>query len=606
WGDEHGIEIDPYGISRVEVVKGPASLTYGSDAVAGVINLIPDQSVLPQGVLKGDFTTEYQHNNGLFGNSLGLALHQNDWRFAVRGSGKIAHNYRNNVDGYVYGTAFREYNLSASAGVYKKWGHAKIAANYYNNLQEIPDGSRDSLSRKFTWQVLDDGDDLKTRPIVPQNALKSYSIVPLHQHIQHYRLYQSGQYKLGDALLDVLIGAQQSVRREYMHPTMPDQAGLYLELNTFNFDVKYNFPQIKGLETTVGLSGMLQTNRNKEATTYPIPNYNLFDVGGFFFAKKSFGKVDLSAGLRMDQRKVDWNDFEQFTAFDKIYRGLSGSAGLTYNLTDRILFKANIARGYRAPNITEIGSNGLDPGAHIVYLGNRTFVPEFNLQQDVGFMAYLKNIDFSVELFNNNIQNYIYQARLTDENGDPVVVVPGNLTYQYKQASARLYGLETSVNIHPQAMPWLNFNNSLSYVVGRTGRVPLPLLPPMQLRSELKLTLAATKHHFFAKPYIKMELNHYADKDRFYAIDDTETFTKGYTLFSAGLGTGIRNKKKQTVIDIFLQAENIFDTSYQSHLNRLKYFEYYQSSPNGKSGIYNMGRNFSIKLIVPIGHVTVN
>ncbi|WP_432713409.1 TonB-dependent receptor plug domain-containing protein, partial [Pedobacter sp.] len=175
WGDEHGIEIDPYGISRVEVVKGPASLTYGSDAVAGVINLIPDQSILPEGILKGDFTTEYQHNNGMFGNSLGLALHQNGWRYAVRGSGKIAHNYRNNVDGYVYGTAFREYNLSASAGVYKKWGHAKIAANYYNNLQEIPDGSRDSLSRKFTWQVLDDGDDLKSRPIVPQNALKSYS-----------------------------------------------------------------------------------------------------------------------------------------------------------------------------------------------------------------------------------------------------------------------------------------------------------------------------------------------------------------------------------------------------------------------------------------------
>jgi iron complex outermembrane receptor protein len=601
WGDEHGIEIDPYGISRVEVVKGPASLTYGSDAVAGVINLIPDLTVLPDGQLKGDFTTEYQHNNGMFGNSLGLGLHDKGWRYAVRGSGKLAHNYQNKIDGLVYGTAFREYNLSASAAVYKKWGHSKIAANLYNNLQEIPDGSRDSLSRKFTRQVLDEGDDIKNRLIVTQNELKSYNIVPLHQHIQHYRLYHTGQYKIGEALLNVLLGVQQSVRREYNHPTMPEQAGLYLVLNTLNFDIKYNFPTYSGIESTLGLSGMYQVNRNKDATAYPIPDYNLFDAGAFFFAKKSFGKVDFSAGIRFDNRKVNWDNFAQFTAFDKHYQGLSGSVGLTYNLTERVLFKANLARGYRAPNITEIGSNGLDPGAHIVYLGNRTFVPEFNLQQDIGFMAYLKNIDLSMELFNNNIQNYIYQARLTDAGGEPVVIVPGNLTYQYKQGKARLYGLETSVSLHPSSMPWLAFNNSLSYVVGQTNGQHLPLLPPLQLRSELKISGGTGRSGFISNPYFKLEMNIYGDKNRFYALDDTETFTSGYTLFSAGMGTGFKNKHQKTVLEIFLQAENLFDTAYQSHLNRLKYFEYFSASPNGRTGIYNMGRNFSVKVILPIG-----
>ena len=601
WGDEHGIEIDPYGISRVEVVKGPASLTYGSDAVAGVINMIPDQNALPEGMLKGDFTSEYQHNNGMFGNSLGLALHKNGWRYAARGSGKIAHSYRNQVDGLVYGTAFQEYNLSASAAIHKNWGRSKIAVNYYNNLQEIPDGSRDSLSRRFTKQVLDEGDDLKNRPIVSENELKSYNIIPLHQHIQHYRVYNSGQYKLGNSLLDVLVGGQQSVRREFNHPTTPGQPGLYLVLNTLNFDTKYHFPEFNGIQSTLGLSGMYQTNRNKDATDYPIPNYDLFDVGAFFFAKKSFGKLDLSAGLRVDDRKVDWNDFAQFTAFDKRYQGFSGSAGFTYNLTERILFKANIARGYRAPNITEIGSNGLDPGAHIVYLGNRTFVPEFNLQQDIGLMAYLKNMDLSLELFNNNIQNYIYQARLTDEHGEPVVVVPGNLTYQYKQSAARLYGLEASVNLHPSAAPWFNLNNSVSYVIGKTNGRHLPLLPPLQLRSELKFAAQTHKNSVFSKPYVKFEANYHADKNRFYALDDTETFTDGYTLFSAGLGTGLKNKQQKTFLEVFIQGENLFDINYQSHLNRLKYFEYFQSSPNGRSGIYNMGRNFSVKVIVPIG-----
>ncbi len=74
WGDEHGIEIDQYGIARAEVVKGPASLTYGSDALAGVINMIPDIPELTPGKLQGSFLTDYHSNNGMIGSSLGIGL----------------------------------------------------------------------------------------------------------------------------------------------------------------------------------------------------------------------------------------------------------------------------------------------------------------------------------------------------------------------------------------------------------------------------------------------------------------------------------------------------------------------------------------------------
>lgn len=504
----------------------------------------------------------------------------------------------------------------------KKWGYSKIGANLYDNLQEIPDGSRDSLTRKFTRQVLDEGDDIKSRPVVPDGELKSYSIVPLHQHIQHYRLYNTTRVTLGEGTLDLLLGGQQSIRREYNHPTLPQQAGLYVVLNTFNFDLKYNLPEWKGIETTFGGSGMLQGNRSKNATDFPIPDYHLFDLGGYFFAKKTFGKIDISGGLRFDHRNVSWSDFYvgknpengfekrvsdaavpdaklQFPAFNHSYKGFSGSLGLTYNLTEQLLLKANIARGYRAPNIPEIGSNGLDPGAHIVYLGNRNFVPEFNLQQDLGFIAYLKDFDFSLEVFNNNIQNYIYQARVTDEQGEPVVVVPGNLTYQYQQSKARLYGVETTLNLHPTALKWLSFDNSLSYVSGKTGNNYLPLLPPLHVRSELRFT-AQQNLGPLSRLYIKFEMDYYAAQNRFYALYDTEKATSGYTLFNLGLGSPVRNKKGKTLFECFVQGDNILDKAYQSHLNRLKYFEYYSQSPNGKSGIYNIGRNLSIKVIVPI------
>jgi iron complex outermembrane receptor protein len=631
WGDEHGIEIDQYGINRAEVIKGPASLTYGSDAIAGVINLIPSFTNTENQKLKGDYIADYHTNNGMLGTSLGLSYKNNDWKYVFRTTGKMAHDYRNRIDGLVYNTGFREFNLTGMARVDKKWGYSQIAATLYDNQQEIPDGSKDSLTRRFTKQVAE-GDNIKNRPIVSDDELRTYSITPLHQHIQHYRIYSNNQFKLGDGSLGASLGLQQSIRREYNHPTMPAQAGLYVVLNTLNYDVKYNLPIMAGIETTIGVNGMYQDNRSKSGTDFPIPDYNLFDAGAYLFVKKSLGRIDISGGIRYDNRHMQWNDMYigtntqngfdrkysppdiagatlQFPAFKHVYQGLSGSMGLTYNFTDQMMLKANIARGYRAPNITEIGSNGLDPGAHIVYLGNRSFNPEFSLQQDLGFITYLPDIDIIAEIFNNNINNYIYQSKLTDAAGNPVVIVPGNSTYSYQQAKARLYGAELTVNLHPRKVKWLAFNNSLAYVTGLNKNEQLvaqsngaakylPFIPPLHVRSELKVTLQR-QYGRLSKIYFKTEADGYAAQNRFYALDDTETATPGYTLFNIGAGAAFKNRLDRVLFDVFLQVDNVFNTAYQANLNRLKYFEYYNSSPNGKSGIYNIGRNVSVKVIIP-------
>jgi iron complex outermembrane receptor protein len=633
WGDEHGIEIDQYGIGRAEVIKGPASLTYGSDALAGVINLIPAMADGPDGILKGDYVADYHTNNGMIGTSLGLAYKKDDWRYNFRATVKSAHDYQNKIDGFVYNTGFREYNLSGSARVAKKWGYSQITATLYDNKQEIPDGSRDSITRSLTNKFNQlKNDDIKNRQFVSNDELKSYSISPLHQRIQHYRLYTHNEIKLGEGSLDASLGLQRSVRREYNHPTLAEQPGLYVVLNTLNYDLKYNIPSIGGIESTIGVNGMYQYNRSKAATDFPIPDYNLFDAGAFFFAKKTFGKLDLSGGIRYDNRHIRWNDFYvgpnpkngfeqqirlpdtaganlQFPAFKHVYKGLSGSLGVTYNVSERLLLKANIARGYRAPNITEIGSNGLDPGAHIVYLGNRSFNPEFSLQEDVGVIAYLKDVDLIAEFFNNNIDNYIYQSKLTDAGGNPVVIVPGNSTYKYQQSKARLYGAELTVNLHPRNLKWLVLNNSMAYVTGinkneeliaESGRAAryLPFIPPLHIRSELKVTLQQT-YGMFSRIYFKAEADAYTTQNNFYALDNTETATPGYTLVNFGAGTTIKKKSEKTLCEIFFQIDNLFDTAYQSNLNRLKYFEYYTASPNGHLGIYNIGRNISFKAVFP-------
>ena len=633
WGDEHGIEVDTYGVDRVEVVKGPASLLYGSDAVAGVVNLLPALPSGPEGEVHGEAVAEYQSVNALLGASAALNYQKNGLQTSFRASHRLARDYRNAVDGLVYNTGFRELTLTGMVGVQKRWGGLHLWLTAYDNHQEIPDGSRDSLSRAFTRQVFEaDKDDIKARPLVSDQALRSYGQSDLRQHIQHYRAFADGAIKLGQGELRLLLGVQQNHRQEFNHPTAPSQPGLDLRLTTTSYEARYLLPTWRGLELTVGANGMNQLNQHLNATDFPIPAYRLFDIGGFGVAKKAFGALELTGGLRYDTRVVRWDDFYvgtnsvtgfgtaasagapgadlPFPAFRATYRGLSASLGGSYAVGEHLVLRANVARGYRAPNIPEIGSNGLDPGAHIVYLGNRGFQPEFSLQQDVGVLWKSAGWEASAEVFHNYVDNFIYQARLFDAQGQPVEVVPGNATYQYQQAAARLYGGELALNLHPAALPWmswrtgaalvigLNDNPGLHERVGAAGRY-LPLIPAPQARTELRLSAPTRPAARLTASYLRLTLEGSAPQNRFYAVDGAETATAGYLLLGAGVGTTLRTAAGREAVQLFVQVDNIFDTAYQAHLNRLKYFEYYAASPTGRTGVYNPGRNVGVKVVVP-------
>src|SRR5258706_12507016 len=95
WGDEHGIEVDAYNIGKAEVIKGPASLMFGSDAVAGVISLFPWLPIEKDGKLYGRVVSEYQSNNGLIGNGVRLGSSNMHWLWALVGSYRLARNYSN-------------------------------------------------------------------------------------------------------------------------------------------------------------------------------------------------------------------------------------------------------------------------------------------------------------------------------------------------------------------------------------------------------------------------------------------------------------------------------------------------------------------------------
>jgi len=251
WGDEHGIEVDENTVDKVEVVKGPASLIYGSDAMAGVVNLIPANPPA-SGKIIGNILSEYQTNNRLIENSATISGNTNDLTWGGTFTHKIATNYKNKFDGRVYNTGFAETDASANLGIHKNWGYSRLGLSLYDDLQEIPDGSRDSATRKFTKQVMD-ADTF--RSIVSEAELNSYKISALHQHVQHYNIYSANSFLLGSGRLALNLAFQKSIRREYNHPEV-EVPGLFLQLNTYSYDAKYYFHERKGLSVTTGINGM--------------------------------------------------------------------------------------------------------------------------------------------------------------------------------------------------------------------------------------------------------------------------------------------------------------------------------------------------------------
>ena len=122
WGDEHGIEIDEFSVNKIEILKGPASLSYGSDAIAGVINMITAPT-LPEGQINGNILYNYQTNNGLIAYSANLTGNIKGFIWDVRYSNKMAHAYQNKYDGYVLNSGFKENTIGGVVGLNKAWGY---------------------------------------------------------------------------------------------------------------------------------------------------------------------------------------------------------------------------------------------------------------------------------------------------------------------------------------------------------------------------------------------------------------------------------------------------------------------------------------------------
>lgn len=606
WGDEHGIEIDEYAIERVEIIKGPGSLLYGSDGLAGVIHFISPKAP-SVGEIKTKFITNYQSNNNLIGYSISNIGSKKNIQWQGRLSQKMAGNYENKFDGKVYNTGFSELNGNLFLGLNQKWGFTHFNLSTYNSQLGLAEGERDSLGQ-FLFEASDGvgGTYLKA---AQNNDLNGYGIGIPNQKINHNKLVNNSLFILKKGTINLDLAFQNNKRREFADVLAPNLPELYFDLTSTNYNVRYNLSAKNGWETSIGMGGMYQFNKNKGIEVI-IPKYNIFDFGTFIFTQKAIKEqLTLAGGFRFDNRKIKTQPLVidqklKFEGFTNNYNNFSGSVGLSYQIKNQSTAKLNLSRGFRAPNIAEISSNGRHEGTFRYEIGNKNLKAEVSNQIDLAYFLNKDHVSIEISPFINMINNYIFAEKLQNRAGNDSIpdFEIGAPAYQFVQGNAMLVGAEFYFDIHPHPLDWLHLENSFSFVQATQNHKPdsqkyLPFIPQAHYRLELKAAFKKIGSAFI-NPYFKVSFDHYFEQKRYFKAYNTETQTPQYNLLSTGLGSTIKAFGKKDFFNLYFTAENLTNTAYQNHLSRLKYAP--ENPLTGRMGIFNMGRNLSLKMIFNI------
>ena len=431
------------------------------------------------------------------------------------------------------------------------------------------------------------------------------------QQVKHNKLVWDNAFNLSSGYLKAIIGYQQNRRQEFEESV--DDYELYFKLHTLTYDIRYITNEVNGWKISSGIGGMYQKSGN-EGEEYLIPDYRLFDFGIYATATKSLSdRWTLNGGVRYDHRRLHGYSLEEdgamrFIDFSRHFNGLTGSIGAVCNINDHFNLRLNVARGFRTPNMSELASNGVHEGSIRYELGNQQLKAEYSWQIDLGLDFTSRYVSAQLALFANRINNYIFTHRL------PEIIEEGYLTYAYTQGDARLLGFEAGIDFHP--IHSIHFSNTFSFVDAQLMHATpdtkyLPFTPAPRWTSELKWELfhhshSTVNHHhttdadhrsLFNNLYIAAGLDCYFRQTHIYSADDTETVTPSYALLSLSAGTDIQIKRKK-IAELYITADNLLNKAYQNHLSRLKYCD--ENIVTGRRGVYNMGRNITFKVVVPI------
>ena len=531
WGHDHSPNVETAAAERVEVIKGPASVLYGSDALGGVVNVIAPQ--VPDAIgqspfARGRLATTYNHNTR--GSDGTLALDAAAGRWGARGAVTVRGSRdMRTPDGRLENTTNAATATELAAGY--RHHRASVQLRYAGREERI--------------EIFDDP--------VQSPGYTGF------QRIQTHRASSELTMPIGATRLLVNLGYENNLRREYPDAVsrIPD-LGLYVANWTGFAHLEHGTG--RAVTGTLGVSGMTSAFENRGSETL-IPNSETGNVAVYLYEQADVGRWRFSGGARYDHRRLTTDGNRQIgvPAQTRTFGAVTGSAGALYRLTDDWALVGSMARGFRAPAAPDLFANGFHEGTRAFERGNPDLEVETSWNSELGVRVTRSTLTGELTGFVNRVSDYIYLRPFGS----------GSRAYdslQVVQGDARLAGVEGRLAIRPVSMVTLQLSGD--YVRGQnvTADVPLTFIPPLRAIVGVRVDAGGARGAT-PPPYLLLNVEANARQTR---VDPRDVAPPGYTL--TNIGGGFTRLVPRGALTVDLSVRNLFDTRYRSFMSRYKEF----------------------------------
>lgn len=601
WGSDHGLEIDQYGIDNIRIIKGPASLLYGSDAIAGIVDIKPNK-IPAQNSFSGEINVVGESNNDLLGTSVGVQARNEKWFYRGRLTYKTYADYKVptdkiNYENYIF--TLHDNNLRNTAG---NEANGSFSVGYISK-NIMSETTFSNVNAKNGFFANAHGLEVRTSSIDYDSSNRDIDL-PYHK-VNHFKVTNNTSITADKHTLYFDVGFQSNYREEHSEPIPhgympkpPNTKEREFKKNTYALNIRDVFKPNDKHNIVAGINLEYQDN-NIGGWGFLIPEYNRFTVGAFAFNQYELNSnLHLLAGIRYDYGIVDsksysdWypstiNNNNNSTSYVYLQRALnktlnfgnfSSSLGLSY-ISNQTTYKINLGKSFRIPLANELASNGVNYHMYRYEKGNLNLAPEESYQLDIDINHTNKYFSVGVSPFVNLFDNYIYLNPTTNYFETLQI-------YEYTQSKVFRAGGEVSVE--KRFFEKLSLNASAEYVYSKQKSGPkknftLPFSPP--LTTMFKVEYKLKDMLFVRNTELKAEFKVVATQDE---IVPPEKQTEGYQVLDLSLVTQLDVFKTYLPIDVRLKINNLLNTKYYNHTSFYRLID-----------VPEAGRNLSMSLTIP-------
>ena len=570
WGDDHGLEIDQFAVDRVEIIKGPAALTYGSDAIGGVINLYTNS--VPTQPFQGSASVFGRSNNVSVGVSANLGGRTGNFYWRANATTIDYADSRvptDSIEYYSYRIALKDRMLRNMAG---KEMDGSLTVGYLGYRFHTDLRISDSYAKSGFFANAH-GLEVRLSNIDYDRSSRDINL-PFHD-VNHLKIMSHSVYMAPRFTLEANAAYQKNDRREESEPVshgyMP-QPATTLERrfvkHTLTGQLKFMMPVTEHHDLTAGVNAEYQHNR-RSGWGFIIPDFETFTIGAYVYDRWTIRKdLIVNAGLRYDYARTrihSYNDWFKtpVAAGDSVFKlrsadaarnmnSVTWSAGVNYSVGAWLL-KANVGKSFRLPIPKELGADGVNYHIFRYEQGNPDLDPEQAYQLDAGITWTHHTLSVELNPYINYFPNYIYMNPTPD-------YYEGLQLYHYTQSRVLRYGFEAQATW--RMLPYLELGAKGEYLYaeqlsGEKKGYTLPFSTPWSIDTELKYLFDRDAAQ---EGFVTLGVNVTGAQHR---IVPPEKITPGHVTLNMTAGKKFRLGRH--ALNVSLNADNLLNTRYFDH-----------------------------------------